>query len=151
MCIRDRVPFATRDELDEAIANSKEAFKTWRNSGQGLRMRVMLKFQELLRANTGKLAEMITREHGKTLPDAEGEVGRGLEAVSYTHLDVYKRQTLLRTTSPGAPARVPERLKGDGRYSFMEDSCVRQKLICLEGLDAKDTLQFPEESSFRKN
>ena len=35
-------------------------------------MRVMLKFQDLLRANTAKLAEMITREHGKTLPDAEG-------------------------------------------------------------------------------
>ncbi|WP_459655749.1 aldehyde dehydrogenase family protein, partial [Achromobacter xylosoxidans] len=73
----------TRAELDEAIANSKEAFKTWRNSGQGLRMRVMLKFQELLRANTAKLAEMITREHGKTLPDAEGEVGRGLEVVEH--------------------------------------------------------------------
>ncbi|KOQ42057.1 aldehyde dehydrogenase family protein, partial [Achromobacter xylosoxidans] len=78
-----KVPFATRAELDEAIANSKEAFKTWRNSGQGLRMRVMLKFQELLRANTAKLAEMITREHGKTLPDAEGEVGRGLEVVEH--------------------------------------------------------------------
>ena len=31
-------------------------------------MRVMLKFQDLLRANTAKLAEMITREHGKTRP-----------------------------------------------------------------------------------
>jgi malonate-semialdehyde dehydrogenase (acetylating)/methylmalonate-semialdehyde dehydrogenase len=66
-----KVPFATREELDLAVSNAKEAFKTWRNSGQGARMRVMLKFQELLRANTGKLAEMITREHGKTLPDAE--------------------------------------------------------------------------------
>ena len=46
-------------------------------------MRVMLKFQDLLRANTAKLAEMITREHGKTLPDAEGEVGRGLEVVEH--------------------------------------------------------------------
>ena len=78
-----KVPFATREELDLAVSNAKEAFKTWRNSGQGARMRVMLKFQELLRANTGKLAEMITREHGKTLPDAEGEVGRGLEVVEH--------------------------------------------------------------------
>ena len=78
-----KVPFATREELDLAVANSKEAFKTWRNAGQGARMRVMLKFQDLLRANTAKLAEMITREHGKTLPDAEGEVGRGLEVVEH--------------------------------------------------------------------
>lgn len=78
-----RVPFATREELDYAVASAKEAFKTWRDSGQGTRMRVMLKFQQLLRDNTGKLAEMITREHGKTLPDAEGEVGRGLEVVEH--------------------------------------------------------------------
>jgi malonate-semialdehyde dehydrogenase (acetylating)/methylmalonate-semialdehyde dehydrogenase len=78
-----RVPFATREELDRAVANAKEAFKTWRNAGQGTRMRVMLRFQQLLRDNTGKLAELITREHGKTLPDAEGEVGRGLEVVEH--------------------------------------------------------------------
>jgi len=78
-----RVPFATRAELDRAVANAKEAYKTWRNSGQGTRMRVMLRFQQLLRENTPKLAELITREHGKTLPDAEGEVGRGLEVVEH--------------------------------------------------------------------
>ena len=50
----------------------------------------------------------------------------------------------------GAPASAPERLKGDGRYSFMENSCVRRNDDCLE-LDAKDTLQFPEESSFVRN
>ncbi|OWT77483.1 MULTISPECIES: CoA-acylating methylmalonate-semialdehyde dehydrogenase [unclassified Achromobacter] len=78
-----QVPFATPEELNRAVANAKEAYKTWRNAGQGTRMRVMLKFQQLLRDNTGKLAEMITREHGKTLPDAEGEVGRGLEVVEH--------------------------------------------------------------------
>lgn len=78
-----RVPLATREELDRAVASAKAAFQTWRNSGQGARMRVMLKLQELLRANMTKLAEMITREHGKTLPDAEGEVGRGLEVVEH--------------------------------------------------------------------
>jgi malonate-semialdehyde dehydrogenase (acetylating)/methylmalonate-semialdehyde dehydrogenase len=46
-------------------------------------MRIMLKLQQLLRENTAQLAEMITREHGKTLLDAEGEVGRGLEVVEH--------------------------------------------------------------------
>ena len=78
-----RVPMATREELDLAVASAKEAFQTWRNSGQSARLRVMLKLQQLLRENTGKLAEMITREHGKTLPDAEGEVARGLEVVEH--------------------------------------------------------------------
>jgi malonate-semialdehyde dehydrogenase (acetylating) / methylmalonate-semialdehyde dehydrogenase len=78
-----RVPMATREELDLAVADAKAAFQTWRNSGQSTRLRIMLKLQQLLRENTGKLAEMITREHGKTLPDAEGEVARGLEVVEH--------------------------------------------------------------------
>ena len=78
-----RVPFAKIDEVDAAIANAKEAFKTWRNSGQGTRMRVMLKLQQLVRENSDKLAQLITLEHGKTLPDAEGEVGRGLEVIEH--------------------------------------------------------------------
>lgn len=78
-----RVPMATAAELNAAVASARDAFATWRNSGQGTRMRVMLKLQQLIRENTGKLAELITREHGKTLPDAEGEVGRGLEVVEH--------------------------------------------------------------------
>lgn len=78
-----RVPFATLDEVDQAVASAKEAFKTWRNSGQGTRMRIMLKLQQLVRENATKLAELITLEHGKTLPDAEGEVGRGLEVIEH--------------------------------------------------------------------
>ena len=46
-------------------------------------MRIMLKLQHLIRENTAELAQLITREHGKTLPDAEGEVGRGLEVVEH--------------------------------------------------------------------
>lgn len=78
-----RVPLATQEELNAAVANAHEAYATWRNSGQGTRMRVMLKLQQLIREHAGTLAELITREHGKTLPDAEGEVGRGLEVVEH--------------------------------------------------------------------
>jgi malonate-semialdehyde dehydrogenase (acetylating)/methylmalonate-semialdehyde dehydrogenase len=78
-----QVPFATKEELELAVANSKEAFKTWRNASQGTRMRVMLNLQKLVRDNTKALAELITLEHGKTLPDAEGEVGRGLEVIEH--------------------------------------------------------------------
>jgi methylmalonic acid semialdehyde dehydrogenase len=78
-----RVPFATPEEIGRAVASAKRAYETWRNTGQGTRMRIMLRLQQLLREHTGRLAELITREHGKTLPDAEGEVGRGLEVVEH--------------------------------------------------------------------
>jgi malonate-semialdehyde dehydrogenase (acetylating)/methylmalonate-semialdehyde dehydrogenase len=78
-----KVPFATPDELDQAVANSKEAFRTWRNSSQATRMRVMLNLQKLVRDNTAAIAKSISLEHGKTLPDAEGEVGRGLEVIEH--------------------------------------------------------------------
>ena len=78
-----RVPMATAEELDRAVRSSARAYERWRAVGQGTRMRVMLKFQHLLRAHTAELAELITREHGKTLPDAEGEIGRGLEVVEH--------------------------------------------------------------------
>lgn len=78
-----RVPFATREEVERAIAVAKDAFRTWRSTSLTNRMRVMLKLQQLMREATPRLAELITREHGKTLPDAEGEVFRGLEAVEH--------------------------------------------------------------------
>ena len=78
-----RVPFATKEELDAAIANAAEAFKTWKNTSIGARARVMLKLQELIRRDMKKLAACLTAEQGKTLPDAEGDVFRGLEVVEH--------------------------------------------------------------------
>lgn len=78
-----QVPFCTLDEVDAAIENANEAFKTWRNTSLAARMRIMLKFQQLVRDNAKELAALITLEHGKTLPDAEGEVARGLEVIEH--------------------------------------------------------------------
>src|SRR5699024_8799114 len=78
-----KVPFATPEEVNAAIESSKRAYQTWRNTSQATRQRVMLKLQQLVREHTSELAELITREHGKTLPDAEGEVGRGLEVIEH--------------------------------------------------------------------
>lgn len=77
------VPFCTQDELNAVVADAKKAFNTWRHSSQGNRMRVMLNLQRLVRERADDLAQAITLEHGKTLPDAEGEVGRGLEVIEH--------------------------------------------------------------------
>ena len=78
-----RVPFCTAEEVEHAIASAHHAFREWRKVPLGKRMRIMLALQALIRDNTDELAALITEEHGKTLPDAKGEVGRGLEVVEH--------------------------------------------------------------------
>ncbi|MES2868656.1 MAG: CoA-acylating methylmalonate-semialdehyde dehydrogenase [Pseudomonadota bacterium] len=78
-----RVPFATTEEMNAAVASAKEAFKTWRKTPIGARSRVFLKYQQLIRENMKELAAILTAEQGKTLPDAEGDVFRGLEVVEH--------------------------------------------------------------------
>jgi malonate-semialdehyde dehydrogenase (acetylating)/methylmalonate-semialdehyde dehydrogenase len=78
-----RVPFATEDEINEAINTAHAAFQTWRNTAIGARMRIMLKFQASIRENMSEIAKVLTAEQGKTIPDAEGDIFRGLEVVEH--------------------------------------------------------------------
>ena len=78
-----RVPLATPDEVDAAVAAAREAFKTWRKTPIGARARIFLKYQQLIRENMKELAAILTAEQGKTLADAEGDVFRGLEVVEH--------------------------------------------------------------------
>jgi malonate-semialdehyde dehydrogenase (acetylating)/methylmalonate-semialdehyde dehydrogenase len=78
-----RVPFATPDELAQAVSAAQRAFKTWRKTPVGARARVFLKLQQLIRENMADLAATLTAEQGKTLVDAEGDVFRGLEVVEH--------------------------------------------------------------------
>ena len=78
-----RVPFATAAEVDAAVTAAREAFKSWRKTPIGTRARIFLKYQQLIRENMKELAALLTAEQGKTLPDAEGDVFRGLEVVEH--------------------------------------------------------------------
>ncbi len=79
--VQARLPLATPAELDDAVARAAEAQKAWGATNPQRRARVMMKFGQLLNENMDRLAEVISREHGKTLPDARGDVQRGLEVV----------------------------------------------------------------------
>lgn len=81
--VLSRVPFATAEEMNAAIASAKHAFTTWRKTSIGVRARIFLKYQQLIRENMKELAAMLTAEQGKTLPDAEGDIFRGLEVVEH--------------------------------------------------------------------
>ena len=78
-----RVPFATADEVDAAVRSAQAAFAGWRNTPIGARVRIMLKYQALIREHMPRIAKTLTAEQGKTLPDAEGDIFRGLEVVEH--------------------------------------------------------------------
>ncbi|MGF6721887.1 malonate-semialdehyde dehydrogenase (acetylating)/methylmalonate-semialdehyde dehydrogenase [Paraburkholderia sp. GAS41] len=78
-----RVPFATAEEVDAAIRSAHAAFATWKNTPIGTRMRIMLKYQALIREHMPRIAKTLSAEQGKTIPDAEGDIFRGLEVVEH--------------------------------------------------------------------
>jgi len=76
-----RTPLCTPAELDAAVADSKEAFKSWKDVAPSVRARVMHKLEGAIRDSTQELAELVSKEQGKTVADAKGDVFRGLEVV----------------------------------------------------------------------
>jgi malonate-semialdehyde dehydrogenase (acetylating)/methylmalonate-semialdehyde dehydrogenase len=79
--VQAKVPLASVEEMDEAIAKAAEAQVAWGATNPQRRARVMMAFGQLINENMDKLAELVSREHGKTLPDGRGDVQRGLEVV----------------------------------------------------------------------
>ena len=77
------VPFATKAEIDRAVASAKEAFLTWREVPTPERARLMLRYQDLLKKNQDDIARILSRETGKTFADAQGDVWRGIEVVEH--------------------------------------------------------------------
>ncbi|MFJ2385471.1 CoA-acylating methylmalonate-semialdehyde dehydrogenase [Pseudomonas protegens] len=78
-----KVPFATAAEVDAAIAAAQRAFQTWKLTPIGVRMRIMLKLQALIREHSKRIAVVLSAEQGKTIADAEGDIFRGLEVVEH--------------------------------------------------------------------
>jgi malonate-semialdehyde dehydrogenase (acetylating)/methylmalonate-semialdehyde dehydrogenase len=77
------VVLATAGDVDAAVSAAKAAFATWSQASLSARTKIMFNFRELVNANVGRLAELVSDEHGKVLSDAAGEVQRGLEVVEF--------------------------------------------------------------------
>lgn len=78
-----QVAFANASDLDAAVERAAKAQPAWAAVNPQRRARVMMKYVDLLHRDMDKLAEALSREHGKTLPDAKGDVIRGLEVAEY--------------------------------------------------------------------
>ncbi len=76
-----RTPLSTGEDLDAAVAAAKKAFPGWRDTPVVVRARAMFRFRELLEENFERIAQTVTREHGKTLGESRGSVRRGIECV----------------------------------------------------------------------
>ena len=81
--VQAKVPLANAEELAVAVNIAADAQPKWGATNPQRRARVLMKFVDLLNRDMDKLAEALSREHGKTLPDAAGDVQRGLEVVEY--------------------------------------------------------------------
>jgi malonate-semialdehyde dehydrogenase (acetylating)/methylmalonate-semialdehyde dehydrogenase len=77
------VPFASMGDVDTAVMEARRASLEWGALPAPRRARVLFRFRELLESHADELAELISREHGKVLADARGEVQRGLEVVEF--------------------------------------------------------------------
>jgi malonate-semialdehyde dehydrogenase (acetylating)/methylmalonate-semialdehyde dehydrogenase len=79
-----RVPLASREETRAAVANAAAAQPAWAATNPQRRARVLMKFLDLVAREMEPLAELLAREHGKTIPDAKGDIQRGVEAVEFS-------------------------------------------------------------------
>jgi malonate-semialdehyde dehydrogenase (acetylating)/methylmalonate-semialdehyde dehydrogenase len=78
-----RIPRGGAPEVDQAVAAARAAFPAWRDTPLIARSGVFFAFREQLWRHREEIAALITRDHGKTFPDALGEVLRGLETVEF--------------------------------------------------------------------
>ena len=81
--VQAKCPLANAAEVRAAVESARAAQPGWAAWNPQRRARVMMRFVGLLQRDMDKLAEALSREHGKTLPDARGDVQRGLEVAEF--------------------------------------------------------------------
>ena len=109
--IMSQTPHSSRQEVDDAVAAAKEAFAQWSTMAVLKRAAILFRYKALLEENFEQLAALVVRENGKTLPEAKGDVRRGIEVVDFAcgipHL--IKGETLpqIASTMDGASTYEP--------------------------------------------
>ena len=81
--VQAKVALASKSEVEQAIANAEAAQPAWAATNPQRRARVMFKFLELIAKENESLAKLLSSEHGKTVPDAKGDIQRGVEVVEF--------------------------------------------------------------------
>lgn len=103
-------PIATIADTKKAIESAKEAFKTWRKIPSPARARYIEKAVRIARSQAEDLAKVMTREEGKILSEAKGEIEKGINLLEW-----YSGEGL-RFMGMTAPSEIPNNLLYTLRY-----------------------------------
>jgi len=76
-----RVPLSGAADVDKAVRAAREAQPAWREVPPQERARAVLALRDALVSHRQEITALVTADMGKTLADADGEVGRGIESV----------------------------------------------------------------------
>ena len=78
-----KVTLGDLEVVNNAIESSKKVLENWRYTTPAKRASIMFNYKKLLEDNSARIAEMVSKEHGKTIADAKGSLQRGIEVVEY--------------------------------------------------------------------
>ena len=81
--VESECPYASAAEIDAAVDVATLAGAAWARTSIAKRLDVIFNFRNEFAAARDHLADLIGREHGKTLGDAHGELQRSLEAIEF--------------------------------------------------------------------
>ena len=81
--IISQVVLSNSEDFNKVIESSNKSSLKWSQTTPLKRSRIISKYKNLIEQNLEELAELVSREHGKTLDDAKGSVTRGLEVVEF--------------------------------------------------------------------
>jgi len=105
-------------EVDAVVAAASDAFPGWAATPPAQRARILFRFLDLVERNKSELAEVVSREHGKTIEDAKGSITRGTEVVEFA-------------------CGIPHLLKGEASEnvaSSVDSHSMRQPLGVVAGI-----------------
>ena len=78
-----KVQLGNKKVVNETIDISLKALENWTKTTPAKRASIMFNYKKLLEDNANTIAELVSKEHGKTIEDAKGSLQRGLEVVEY--------------------------------------------------------------------
>jgi malonate-semialdehyde dehydrogenase (acetylating) / methylmalonate-semialdehyde dehydrogenase len=78
-----KIEIARHEDVARAIGAAREAFDSWSQVPVVERARLLFRYADALERQRAEIALSVSRENGKTLPDARAEVRRGIEAVEF--------------------------------------------------------------------
>src|ERR1041385_1413439 len=79
-----RFPVSTRNDVNDAVNAAREAFAGWRSTPAPKRAEILFRLGEILLGNKARFTADMTREMGKVLKEAGGDVQEAIDCTYYT-------------------------------------------------------------------